>query len=81
MVGHRLGAALIDRANQLNEFLGLDLAGEAIAPERVGDLVKALFSFLPGRLVRVLERRDITLKQIRDGAGAGIDGDLDASAF
>ncbi len=81
MVGHRLCAALVDRADQLDDFLGLDLAGEAVAPERVGDLVEALFRFLPGRLAGFLERRDITLEQIGDRAGAGIGGYLDASAL
>ena len=50
MVGHRLGTALIDRSDQLDDFLGLDLARQAIAPKGVGDLVQALLRLLPGRL-------------------------------
>ena len=81
MVGHRLGATLIDRPDQLDDFLGLDLAGEAVTPERIGDLVEALFGFLPGRLPSALERRDVAFEQIGDRARAGVGRDLDTAAL
>src|SRR3546814_2827887 len=61
------------------DFLGLDLAGETVAPERVGNLVQALFRLFPGRFVRSLERRDISFEQIGQRARAGVGSDLDAS--
>src|SRR3546814_9318082 len=61
------------------DFLGLDLAGETVAPERVGNLVQALFRLFPGRFVRSLERRDISFEQIGHRARAGVGSDLDAS--
>src|SRR3546814_3057591 len=61
------------------DFLGLDLAGETVAPERVGNLVQALFRLFPGRFLRSLERRDISSEQIGHRARAGVGSDLDAS--
>eukprot|EP01137_Pigoraptor_chileana_P001869 Opistho-2@40037 len=81
MVRHRLGAALIDRKDQLDDFLGLDITSEAIAPQRVSDLVEAFFGFFPGRLPGVLERRDIALEQIGDRARAGIRRNFDAASL
>jgi hypothetical protein len=39
MVGHRLRAAIVDRADR-SMILGLDLPGEA-TPERIGNLVQS----------------------------------------
>jgi hypothetical protein len=41
MICHRSSAALIDRPDQLHDLVGFDFTGEAIAPERVGNLVEA----------------------------------------
>src|SRR3546814_313884 len=61
------------------DFLGLDLAGETGSPERFGNLVQYLFRLFPGRVVRSLERRDISFEQIGHRARAGVGSDLDAS--
>jgi hypothetical protein len=47
VIRHGAGAALIDGADDVGDFVRLDLAGRAVGPERVGDPVEALLDLLP----------------------------------
>lgn len=79
MICHRSSAALIDRPDQLHNLVGFDFAGEAIAPERVGNLIEAFFRLLPGRLAGSLQRRNVALEQIGDGRRSSVSRNLDAA--
>src|SRR5262249_57954237 len=48
VVGHRLLAALVYRADHFNDFFGLDFARGPVPAECVGDLIETLLRFLPG---------------------------------
>jgi len=81
MIRHRPSTALIDRPDQPDDLFGFDLPRQAIAAERVSDLVEPFFSLLPGRLGGGCQRSDIALEQIGDRTGASVRNDLDAVAF
>jgi hypothetical protein len=70
---------LIDRTNHTQNVIGENLAGQAIAPQRIGDLVQSLLGFPPGSLTRILQMRDIALEQIRHCTRPRVAGDLNAA--
>lgn len=73
MICHRSSAVLIDRPDQLHDLVGFDFTGEAIAPERVGNLVEAFFSLLPGRLAGSFQRCNVALGECTTDAADGFD--------
>ena len=81
MVRHRALAALIDGADDGGDLIRFDVAGRPVTPQRIRDLVEALFRLLPGRFFRVLEVSDIGLEEIGDGSRSRVAGDLDTAAL
>ena len=79
MIGHGVLAAIVDRAEQFDNLIGLDVARLPMTAERVGDLVEALLSIFPRWLPRILERLHISLEEVAYAAEPGVAGDLDAA--
>src|SRR5262249_48155581 len=81
VIRHRALAAVIDRPNEIRNSVGLDVASRSVAAERVGDLVEAFLSFLPGRFSRRFQISDIGLEEIGHGAWPRVTGDFDAASL
>src|SRR5262245_37558364 len=47
VIGHRATAPLVDRADDLDDLVGLDVARQPISAKRVRDLIQALLRLLP----------------------------------